>query len=357
MDWENKLMVGDNLEVLKDLPDGCVDLCYIDPPFFTQRTFHGYGRDKEDKTSFSDHFEDMDHYIGWLGDRVKEIWRVIKRNGSLYVHCDWHGDAYIRVNILDKLPGEHFINHIIWQRTTGFICAAENTRRFRTQTDSIFLYAKGENYTFNYEKILPPLSEDKVRKYYPHSDEKGLFDAKNLARKPYAGKKINERKRYEYRGIVPKYEWLFVKETMEERDRNGEVFISKNGNLCYKLRPPANHAKKISNIWGDCTSQCQISGKQLVGYPTQKPLKLLERIVMLSSHVGDFVLDAFCGSGTTCVAAATLGRKFLGIDCSEDAIRLASVRLGNTPDGFGVESSPFDEQKLLFTPQFSVVGI
>jgi DNA modification methylase len=357
VEWENRLVLGDNLEVLRDLPDGYVDLCYIDPPFFTQQTFYGYGANKENESSFSDNFEGMDHYISWLGERVKEIWRVLKGNGSLYVHCDHHGDAYIRVNILDKLPRAHFINHIIWQRTMGFLCATKKTKRLRTQTDTIFLYTKGENYTFNYEKILPSLSKDKIKKHYPYADEKGLFDTITLDHRPHVGRKISEKKRYEYRGIVPKYEWRVVRETMEEWDRNGEICISKHGNLRRKIRPENGHQERISNIWKDCTSQHQNTSAQLVGYPTQKPLKLLERIITLGSNAGDFVLDAFCGSGTTCVAAATLGRKFLGIDQSKDAIRLASYRLGNTPEGFGVEDSPSNCQKLLFTPQFSVIGI
>ncbi|MDR0784316.1 MAG: site-specific DNA-methyltransferase, partial [Treponema sp.] len=138
----NKLILGDNLETLKKTPDECIDLIYLDPPFFSNRNYEVIWGDEGEIRSFQDRWSGgIDHYIGWLYDRVEQMHRILKPTGSIYLHCDWHADAYIRVNILDKIfGGQNFRNEIVWsyQRWTAGKSAFQRTH------DSIFFYSKSK---------------------------------------------------------------------------------------------------------------------------------------------------------------------------------------------------------------------
>ncbi|MDR3131269.1 MAG: site-specific DNA-methyltransferase, partial [Treponema sp.] len=136
----NKLILGDNLEILKGMEAETVDLVYLDPPFFSNRNYEVIWGDAGEVRSFQDRWSGgVEHYIAWLKERVAELHRVLKPSGSLYLHCDWHADAYIRVHILDKLFGmENFINQIIWCYETG----GRSNSFFPKKHDTIFIYAK-----------------------------------------------------------------------------------------------------------------------------------------------------------------------------------------------------------------------
>ncbi|MDR0602889.1 MAG: site-specific DNA-methyltransferase, partial [Bacteroidales bacterium] len=159
----NKLILGDNLEILRTMESETVDLIYLDPPFFSNRTYEVIWGDEGEKRSFEDRFAGgIDHYIHWLKLRVREMHRVLKPTGSIFLHCDWHADAYIRVHILDTVFGKsNFRNEIVW----CYKSRPQSKKYFGRKHDSIFFYSKSENYTFNWKKVVRPLSETTISKY------------------------------------------------------------------------------------------------------------------------------------------------------------------------------------------------
>jgi len=252
---------GDNLEMLKEVPDESVDLIYVDPPFNSNRNYEIFWGDTGEKRAFDDRFGDADAYIAYMRPRVVEMYRVLKKTGSFYYHCDWHASHYVKI-MLDQVFGfNHFQNEIIWHYTGG----GRSKSYFSRKHDSIFLYAKSDSYTFNVDAIRVPYKETSG---YAQS---GITSA--------AGKK-------------------------------------------YMPNPLGT---PMDDVW-DIPIINPLS-KERLGYPTQKPLVLLERILNASSNPGDVVLDAFCGCGTALVAAQKLKRKWIGIDISPTACRVMAQRL------------------------------
>lgn len=275
---KNQLILGDNLQVLRDMPSESVDLIYIDPPFFSGRHYEVIWGDEGEMASFGDRWSGgRNHYIEWLYKRVQEMHRVLKPTGSFYLHCDWHANAYIRVMILDKIFGDkNFVNEIIWWYKGNSIPKS----CFPRKHDVIFCYSKGKGISLNLDDILIPYSE-LTEKRYNHVDENG--------------------RRYKISAL-----------------RNGkqDIVYMKKG-------------KYPDDVWDDVHT---VRGKESIGYPTQKPEALLERIIKASSNPGDIVLDAFCGGGTTPAVARKLGRKFIGIDQSVRAIAVSNARLEKQTD-------------------------
>ena len=252
---------GDNLEMLKEVPDESVDLIYVDPPFNSNRNYEIFWGDTGEKRAFDDRFGDADAYIAYMRPRVVEMYRVLRKTGSFYYHCDWHASHYVKI-MLDQVFGfNHFQNEIIWHYTGG----GRSKSYFSRKHDSIFLYAKSDSYTFNVDAIRVPYKETSG---YAQS---GITSA--------AGKK-------------------------------------------YMPNPLGT---PMDDVW-DIPIINPLS-KERLGYPTQKPLVLLERILNASSNPGDVVLDAFCGCGTALVAAQKLKRKWIGIDISPTACRVMAQRL------------------------------
>ena len=252
---------ADCLNKLRELPDGCVDLVYIDPPFNSRRN-HSLVHRGNEKRQFSDRFDDVNTYLEYMEPRLAEIYRILKPAGSFYYHCDWHASHYVKV-LLDSrgLFGyENFQNEIVWLYKSG---GASPARRFSRKHDIILFYTKTNNYTFNglkeksYNRNLKPYNFDGVEE---HRDEVGWYTTV---------------------GMKDYWEINMVGRTSHER----------------------------------------------LDYPTQKPEALLERIITASSNEGDIVMDAFCGSGTTLAVAQKLKRKWVGIDSSPAACRLARQRL------------------------------
>jgi DNA modification methylase len=295
---ENRLIFGDNLQILKTIPSESVDLCYIDPPFFSGRDHAAFRKDSGEEVSFVDRWSDMEQYIYWLKERTEEIWRVLKPTGSLYMHCDWHANAYIRVYILDKLSDSKILNEVIWGYST-YLGRVNSLRYFPRKHDMIFVYSKGAKYTFNkadaLSNFLETVDGKRWRKYFSN------------------GNKIieNNHPTTDRRFIQYRNKWIREHGRMPNP---GEAIYECGGDV-------------ITDNWTDIKA-VDPKSKERIGYPTQKPLALLERIIKASSNEGDIVLDAFCGSGTTLVAAQRLGRKFIGIDQSEQAIAVSRARLG-----------------------------
>jgi len=256
---KDKLILGDNLEVLKTLKDESVDLIYIDPPFFSNRNYEVVFGDEAEIRSFEDRWEGgVSVYVEWMKERVRELYRVLKPTGSFYLHCDWHASHHLRIMLDEVFETKSFQNEIIWFYETGGISKV----RFGRKHDNIYFYTKTDNYIFNANEVLEKRSEEVLRR---------------LA----TGVKSATRASSEQR--LPSDVW----------------------------RIPAINAM----------------AKERLGYPTQKPEALLERIIKASSNKNDIVLDAFCGCGTSLAVAQKLNRHWIGIDISPTAIKLVEKRL------------------------------
>jgi len=318
----NKLVLGDNLEIMKSMENDSIDLIYLDPPFFSNRNYEVIWGDAGEKRSFEDRWAGgIEHYIAWLKERVIEMHRLLKPTGSIFLHCDWHADAYIRVYILDKIFGEdNFRGDIIWKRTT-----AHNTtsRKFGFLTDTIFFYSKTDKYCF----YLPQATEHNKEyssKTYRHTDENGrVFRTHLVERNAALG--IRPNLIYEYKGYTPKWGWMMEKEKLEKLDADGKLLWNSNGTPQRKIYLDEVAKPFLGNLWSDIPNVQ--SSKEKIGYPTQKPEALLERIIKCASHDGDIVLDPFVGGGTTIAVADRLNRQWIGIDQSVQAVKVTELRL------------------------------
>ena len=263
----NQLILGDNLEVLRTLKTESVDLMYIDPPFFSGRNYNVIWGDTNEVRSFFDVWEGgIDSYLVWLNARLWEMRRILKKTGSIYVHCDWHASHYIKTE-MDKIFGyENFRNEIVW----GYSGASNVSKDFPRKHDVILRYSKTDNYVFNKDEI----------------------------RVPYAPESLKRANRQ----VVGVETMKFDKITLHEVGKVPEDY------------------------WTDTIRASQYRD-EYVGYPTEKPLKLLERVIKASSNEGDVVADFFCGGGTTLAVAQKLKRRFIGCDSSRVAISVTLDRL------------------------------
>ena len=275
LELRDSVVCADNLDVLRGLPDACLDLVYIDPPFASgQRRVHnrirtgtgtsvrrGFGdRSYNFAVVDSQSFDDTrvtTEYLAFLTPRLAEIHRVLRSTGSLFVHLDHHIVHRVRCLLDDIFGAAQFRNEIIWAYDFG----GRSRRQWPRKHDNILWYARSDEWTFNRDDI------DRLPYMAP-----GLVGPEKAAR-----------------GKLPTDVWWMT------------------------IVPT--------------------SGRERTGYPTQKPLRLLERIIRASSNPGDVVADFFCGSGTTAVAAASLGRRYLAVDSSADAVRITEQRLADIEAG------------------------
>jgi DNA modification methylase len=269
----SRLILGDNLSVMASLLpeyEGQIHLIYADPPFFTNRKYAariGRGEDSRKPQDwkladgYHDYWESLDSYLDFLYQRLALMYRLLSPNGTLYLHLDWHADAYARL-LLDQLFGaDHLLNEIIW----AYHGPSPIRRAFNRKHDTILAYVKGEGYTFNVDTVREPYNQNTVKTFHS-SPKAGFGKMPDLAR-----------------GKVPEDWWYFPVIARLHRERTG--------------------------------------------YPTQKPIALLERIVLASSHPGELVADFFCGSGTTPFVAAQRGRPFIACDETVRAIYTTRSRL------------------------------
>ncbi len=334
----NKLILGDCLEVLKKIDSESVDLIYIDPPFFSNRTYEVIWGDKGEVRSFEDRFSGgIEHYIGWLKERVQELHRILKPTGSIFVHCDWHANAYIRVSILDKIFGiNNFRNEIIWKRNFTKKGSQFKMAKLATNTDTIFYYVKSDKATFTTPKMNGSMEELLLR--YDKEDENG----RRFKSEPIELPRMMARQNliYEYKNYIPKYGWMMMREKLEEMDKQDKLYFTKNGKPRRKNFLDEYGGSEADNIWLDITPVGQ-NQSEIIGYPTQKPEALLERVIKMASNEGDTVLDCFMGGGTTIAVADKLNRKWIGIDQSVNAVKVTEFRLNKQQNLF---SKPFSVQ-------------
>lgn len=316
MNWE--FICGDNLEIMKGLDGGRFDLIYIDPPFFTGK-IHRKFTAKEEKLEFEDFVsKDLLCYKNFMYPRLKEIHRLLKDDGSFYIHCDYHANFLLRL-LCDKIfTPSSFINEIIFQRC-GYKGSVKNPKKFSVMHDTIYFYAKNpRDYCFHMQTVqhddiykkYPYLEKETGRRYCTASLEVNSGPSslhfhdqgRDFIYTPSAGKFL--------RWSQGAYEKKILENPLA-------VHWSKNNRPSKKIYMDEYTGTQISNLWLDVFSKTQREAS--LCYPTQKSERLLTRIIKTSSDPGDEVLDCFCGSGTTVRVAKTLGRSALGIDSSPDA--------------------------------------
>lgn len=335
---------GDNLEQLAKLPDACVDLIYIDPPFNSNRNYEVFWGESKEKRSFDDRHESTQAYIDYMRPRCQQLARVLKPTGSFYYHCDWHASHYVKV-MLDQMFGENnFRNEIVWHY--GGRGAKAVASQFARNHDVIFFYGtKKEGRVFNKEYLKRRYTPEEAKKKGFRKDEDGRW-FKTSPRGDYTDESV-ARLRSEGRIHDTETGGIRIKYFLEVV--NGEVI----------------EEMLVGDTWTDIPDAMHM-GHEKLGYPTQKPLALLERIINASSNKNDIVLDAFCGCGTALVAAQNLGRQWIGIDISPTACRVMAKRLRDVcrmresepghraqdPNSFIVRDLPWTEKKLREIPPF-----
>jgi DNA modification methylase len=254
----NQLYCGDCLSILDLIPNSSIDLIYIDPPFYSQKSYEMVRGDEAERFAFEDRWKGgINTYLNDLMERIQKLYEKLKPTGLIFVHLDWHICHYVKVE-MDKIFGYgRFLNEIIWYYKTGGM----SKRWFGRKHDNILLYSKTGEYKFN---------QLKEKSYLAH--------------------------KYGFSNIE-------IKE-----DEGG--YYTEVG---------------MRDVWD--IPALRGNQPEVLGYPTQKPMALLERIITASTNPGDIVLDAYCGCGTTLAAAEKLGRRWIGIDISQSAIRIAEQRL------------------------------
>jgi site-specific DNA-methyltransferase (adenine-specific) len=355
------IFCGDNLEQLKKLPDGCIDLIYIDPPFNSNRNYEVFWGETKEKRAFEDRHESTKAYVTFMRERSVELQRVLKPSGSFYYHCDWHASHYVKV-MLDQIFGENnFINEIIWKRQTSHNDAKQGSKHFGRLHDVLLLYSGGsEDYTWNQQYGC--LDQSYIDSHYTQLDENGRRFQWGDLRAPGGAAPEKGNPHYEVLGV--KGFWRFSKDKMEHFIAEGRVAIPPRGKTPrYKRYLDESKGRPVGSIWDDI-NPINSQAKESLGYPTQKPLPLLERIIKTSSNPNDIVLDAFCGCGTALIAAEILGRQWIGIDISPTACRVMAKRLRDVCHlaedenlwrngrGFVVRNLPRSEEELRKIPPF-----
>jgi adenine-specific DNA-methyltransferase len=331
-DFRNQLIWGDNklvmASLLKDFK-GKVDLIYIDPPFdvgadFTMNIPIGDEAETIDKdqsalemVAYRDTWgKGTDSYLHMLYERLILMRELLRENGSIYIHCDWHIGHAIKLVADDIFGPEAFDTEIIWKSTS----AHANNRTYGNIHQTILFYAKGGRPDF-FDTQFVPYEDEYVATYYRYSDPDGRrFTSGDLVGH------VGVNPVYEWRGI--KRPWRFPKHRLDELDAAGKVFWTKNG--FPRLKRYLDEAKGMpaQSIWSDKDTQYIVSwSDEGVGFATQKPVGLLKRIIAASSKEGDLVVDPFCGSGTTLVAAESLGRRWIGCDLGRWGTHVSRKRL------------------------------
>jgi DNA modification methylase len=353
---------GDNLEQLKKLPDACIDLIYIDPPFNSNRNYEVFWGETKEKRSFDDRHESTQAYIEFMRPRCVELARVLKKTGSFYYHCDWHASHYVKV-MLDQILGENnFQNEIVWKRTS----AHNDPHRYGNIHDTILFYAQTkEGFTWNPQYTA--YTKEYVDAEWQELPSGRFFKGENMLDPQ------NKMEEFDFKGTTAR--WRTNREGMMELwnapqtevpNSHGRVLLRKDGlprKRCRIVFLDELPGVALQSWWGDISPLAGGSRERL-GYPTQKPLPLLERIIKSSSNENDIVLDAFCGCGTALVAAQTLNRQWIGIDISPTACRVMAKRLRDVcrmkedenywlhGKGFVVRDLPWTEKQLRTIPPF-----
>ena len=363
----NTLYYGDNLDILQRyIKDESVDLVYLDPPFnsnanynvlfaqkdgaqssaqiqafedtwqWDQNAIQTYTREVEKGGPVADALRafnlilgdsNMMAYLTMMAPRLQELRRVLKPTGSLYLHCDPTASHYLKV-LLDMVFGaENFRNEIVWKRNFTKKGSQYEMTRFANNADVILFYSRSDEAFFKTVKVKN-FDQDLEKKYNLIDDKGRRFKSEPLEL-PHMMARPNLV--FEFMGYTPTWGWMMSREKLEDLAKNEKIYFTSSGKPRRKNYLDDYSGTEIDNIWIDIHPLGQKQSESL-GYPTQKPEALLERIINASSNPGDVVLDPFCGCGTAIAAAQKLGRNWIGIDITHLAIGLIKRRM---EDAFG----------------------
>jgi len=374
----NKLYLGDCLDVLRnelEIKPESVDLIYIDPPFNSKRNYNIFFDDKEIQTqrvafedtwslhSVGDSLTELDTihhdkllnllnayrdiapqvfpYLVMMTLRIIELHKVLKPTGSFYLHCDSTASHYLKT-VCDAVFGVgNFRNEIIWKRSHAHGDGKQGSKHFGRVSDTLLFYAKSNQQKWNSQ--YRPYTEEVINRDYKYFDENKERYRLMPVDGPGGAAKGNPY--YDFLGV--KGYWRYSKDTMEKLHNEGEIVLSSTGkSLSRKKYLKDAKGTPVINLWDDI-NRISPTSKERLGYPTQKPKALLERIITASSNEGDIVLDAFCGCGTSIDAAENLNRQWIGIDIAPFALSLIKRRLQDTYKDdlskFEVRGTPTDE--------------
>lgn len=374
---DNKLYYGDNLDVLRaNIDDGSIDLVYLDPPFNSKASYNllfrsakGNGADASIE-AFDDTWIwgpaaqnallDIDKgtnrplqvmvramhdalgdsslmaYLAMMAVRLGELHRVLKGSGSLYLHCDPTASHYLKL-VLDAVFGTSgYRNEIIWKRTFAH---GNVSRGYGDITDTIFFYSKTGDFVWN--QLYTKMPRDKADKVYSQADRDGRRWQSVTLRNPG----IRPNLRYPYaasNGVTYQPHpngWSCNPERMARYDRENRLHfpLKTGGSLRLKMYEDESRGARLQSLWDDIPP-LSANAQERLGYPTQKPRALLERIIAASSNPGDVVLDPFCGCGTAVDAAQKLGRRWIGIDVTHVAIGMIEDRMRSSYPGIAFET-------------------
>ena len=347
---DKTIWTGDNLDILRGLNSGCVDVIYLDPPFNSNREYAAPVGSKAAGAAFKDSWTLSDLDVAWMGliadqhpavyqllqaaglthgkgmqaylcmmaVRLLEMHRVLKDTGSIYLHCDPTASHYLK-GLMDAIFGAaNFRCEITWRRNKAKGLAFSG---YPNNSDYLLYYSKSADFTWH--RAYRPHDPEYVSKFYRHVEPE-------TGRRYQLTSLINPNKNrpnltYEFLGVTRVWRW--TQERMQRAYEEGRVVQSRPGTVPREKRYlDEMRGNPVDSIWDDIRP-VQASAKERTGYPTQKPLALLERIVAASSNPGDLVLDPFAGCATACVAAEKLGRQWVGIDLSPKAVELVKMRL------------------------------
>jgi len=340
--WTNKLIWGDNKLVLSSLKggplrrqiedEGGLKLIYIDPPFDVGADFsmdieigdESFTKKPSviEEIAYRDTWgKGADSFISMIYERLKLMHDLLAADGSIYVHCDWRVNSYMRL-ILDEVFGKNnFINEIIWKRTTAHGDSKQGAKRYDIVHDSIYYYVKNRD-RFVWNTTYIPFSDIQIQQQY-NKEECGR---KYRLVTPTASKPGGDTL-YEWRGVRPpkgRY-WAYTREKMEDFEKQGKLYYSNTGQPYIKYFLDERPGVAAQTIWSDI--MLAPTAIERIDYPTQKPEKLIERIIKASSNEGDLIADFFCGSGTTLAVTEKLGRKWIGADLGRFSIHTTRKRM------------------------------
>lgn len=373
------IWTGDNLDILRGLNSECVDLIYLDPPFNSNQDYSAPVGSKAAGAAFKDtwtlsdldvawmgiiadkhpamyqvlqtaghtHGKGMQSYLCMMGIRLVELRRVLKDTGSIYLHCDDTAGHYLKL-LMDSIFGAHYYrNHLVWRRAT----AHNDKYNYGRIVEHILYYGKAESPYWNWDAAHTPKTQEELKKAYPMSDSFGPVRSENLtgpnvrygeSGEPWQGYDVSARGRHwapprdgkyaEYieRHFIPGYRGIKgTHARLDALDAAGLIHHPTTGKWPgLKRYAAADRGYSPQNLILNPIGFTNYNkGSEWVGYPTQKPLALLEHLIKASSNDGDAVLDPFCGCATSLIAAEKLERQWLGIDISPKAVELMHDRL------------------------------
>jgi DNA modification methylase len=322
----NAIYCGDCHHVLgntNEFPNECVDLIYVDPPFFSNRQYEVLWGDDYELRSFDDRWKGgIENYISWMELKLADCHRILKDTGSLYLHCDWHASHYLKVQ-MDKIFGiNNFRNEIVWPRTYAHGDWKQGAKAFGRIHDVLLFYSKSDRNVWNPQYVS--YEREYTDKTFREADHKGRkFQTVTLTAAKPGGDTS-----FEWHGIRPpkgRY-WAYSKANLEKMEKEGRIVFLKSGIPRLKKYLDESPGVAVQDVWSDI-SRMSTFAKERLGYPTQKPEALLDRIIKASSRQGDIVLDPMCGCGTAIAVAHKLKRRWIGIDVSPTACKLMVKRM------------------------------